>query len=286
MIATYSYQKELQEERLQLKSSEQQFMNVITKGTNCSPFESKLVLKEAKQVFGIGEYRESNSLQAGQIIWTAISQEEPAGKKIEDAQMKRIQLTFIDRKEDIETQKTFSTTSMRQQQICRMTVEALDQGALLTQEDLCLILGANVRTIRRDIQTLKKRGITIPTRGQQKDIGPGVTHRGQAVNQFLQGKQALDISRDLHHSLHSIERYIDTFCRTVYCQKEFQNTLKTALVVGISVSGVNGYLEIYKDFKSKSKSAEILADVEEKGEDYWTNCDFKKKLGLTERRSL
>ncbi|MBF0196452.1 MAG: hypothetical protein HQL32_02020, partial [Planctomycetes bacterium] len=62
MLATYSYQKELQDERLELKSSEQQFMNIVTNGTNCSPFESKLVLKEAKQVFGIGEYRDSNSM--------------------------------------------------------------------------------------------------------------------------------------------------------------------------------------------------------------------------------
>ena len=284
MLASYSYQKELQDERLELKSSEQQFVNIVTNGTNCSPFESKLVLKEAKQVFGIGEYKDSNSIQSGQLVWTAVSQEEPAGKKIEECQMKKIVLTYVST-EDSEANKEFNTSAMRRQQICRVTVEALDQGALLTQEDLCRILGTNVRTVRRDIKIIKSTGISVPTRGQQKDIGPGVTHRGQAVNQYLEGKQALDISRDLHHSLHSIERYVDTFCRTVYSQKQFKNILKTALVVGISVSAAKGYLELYQDFYAKNKNSKILDEIENNGEAYWEDCDFKKKPGQTERRS-
>ena len=284
MLATYSYQKELQDERLELKSSEQQFMNIVTNGTNCSPFESKLVLKEAKQVFGIGEYKDSNSIQPGQLVWTAVSQEEPAGKNIENCQMKKVFLTYVS-SEDTAAKNEFSTAAMRRQQICRLTVEALDQGALLTQEDLCKILGTNVRTVRRDIKVIKEKGISIPTRGQQKDIGPGVTHRGQAVKQYLEGKQALDISRDLHHSLHSIERYVDTFCRTVYSQKQFKNILKTALVVGISVTAAKGYISLYQEFYSSNKDSKILVEIETNGESYWEDCDFKKKRGQTERRS-
>ena len=66
-----------------------------------------------------------------------------------------------------------------------------DQGAYLTQEDLSKILGSDVRTIRRDIYELKKQDIIVPTRGQQKDIGPTITHREKAVKLFLEGKEPL-----------------------------------------------------------------------------------------------
>jgi len=36
------------------------------------------------------------------------------------------------------------------------------------------------RTIRRDVKNLKEKGIIVPTRGTEKDIGPGVTHRGNS----------------------------------------------------------------------------------------------------------
>lgn len=110
-----------------------------------------------------------------------------------------------------------------------------DPDELLTQEDLSVILGTDVRTVRRDIQELKKLGITVPTRGQQKDIGLGVTHRDLAIRQYLQGKEPNEIARAIKHSLYAVERYVGNFCRVVYCQQQVKNTLKTAMIVGLSV---------------------------------------------------
>ena len=42
--------------------------------------------------------------------------------------------------------------------------------------------------------------------------------RGRAVELFIQGKDAVAIARDLNHSLKAIERYVQAFCRVVYCQ--------------------------------------------------------------------
>jgi hypothetical protein len=167
-----------------------------------------------------------------------------------------------------------------------MTVEAMDQGALLSQEDLAQILGADVRTIRRDIQTLRtNRGILAPTRGQQKDIGPGVTHRIKAVTLFLDGKQPLEIAREIKHSLTAVERYINTFCRVVYCQEQFHDELKTALVVGISNSAVRTYLDLYQQVRSKDEYKERIEEIEKLGLRYYQHVDFKKKPGLTKRRA-
>jgi hypothetical protein len=38
------------------------FVNLITEGTNCSPFESAVIVEKAKEVFAIGEHAEGNIL--------------------------------------------------------------------------------------------------------------------------------------------------------------------------------------------------------------------------------
>ncbi len=56
MIQTYAHQKELHEIRLDLKTIEGMFTNLITDGTNCSLFESEIIVEKAKEVFAIGAH--------------------------------------------------------------------------------------------------------------------------------------------------------------------------------------------------------------------------------------
>jgi len=284
VIQTYAHQKELHESRLSIKTLECMFANLITDGTNCSPFESEIIVEKAKEVFAIGDHSEANILQPGQMIWTAVDMNEPPGKPLKGCQLRRIILTHINPKEDTEVRRLYGYSAKRQQQIVRMAVEAQDQQALLTQEDLGEILDTDVRTIRRDIKKLHEQGICVPTRGQQKDIGPGVTHRVQAISLFLQDKEPLEIARIIKHSLTAVERYIDTFCRVVYCQRKFRNNLKTALVVGASVYSVNTYLNLHTEACEYPDYRERITEIEERGRIYYKNVDFKKKPGLTGRR--
>ena len=284
MIQTYAQQKQLHEARLDIKTLECLFTNLITDGTNCSPFESEIIVDKAKEVFAIGEHAEGNILQPGQMIWTAIDYNEPAGKPLKHCKLRRITISHIDAKEDTEVRRQYGPSAKRQQQILRMSTEAKDQQALLTQEDLAEILGTDVRTIRRDIQALRKQDICVPTRGQQKDIGPGVTHRVKAVLLFLQDKEPLEIARSIKHSLTAVERYIDTFCRVVYCQRKFRNNLKTALVVGVSMATVNTYLDLHSQACETRDYRQRISEIEQRGRIYYKALDFKKKPGPIERR--
>ncbi len=49
MIQTYAHQKELHENRLDLKTIEGMFTNIITDDTNCSPFESGNIVENQKK---------------------------------------------------------------------------------------------------------------------------------------------------------------------------------------------------------------------------------------------
>jgi hypothetical protein len=286
MIQTHAHQKALHEARLDIKTLERLFANVITEGTNCSPFESDIIVEKAKEVFAIGAHAGGQILQPGQMIWTAIDINEPPGKPLKSCQLRRIVLTHIAAREDADVRRAYGPSAKRRQQILRVSVEAKDQEALLTQEDLAEILDTDVRTIRRDIQALAKDGMTVPTRGQIKDIGPGVTHRVKAVSLFLQEKEPLEIARTIKHSLTAVERYIDTFCRVVYCQRKFRNNLKTALVVGASVATVNTYLKLHTEACEDPAYRERIAEIEQRGRVYYKSVDFKKNLGQTERRPI
>jgi DNA-binding transcriptional regulator YhcF (GntR family) len=284
MIQSYAHQKQLHEARLDTKTLERLFANLITEGTNCSPFESDVIVEKAKEIFAVGSHAEGNILQPGQMVWTAIDLNEPPGKPLKECQLRRVILTHLAPKEDAEVKRAHGPGAKRRQQIVRMAVEAKEQHALLTQEDLAEILDTDVRTIRRDIQELREKDIMAPTRGQMKDIGPGVTHKVKAVTMFLQEKEPLEIARAIKHSLTAIERYIDTFCRVVYCQRLFRDNLKTALVVGVSVAAVNTYMALHTDACEDPAYRDRLAEIEKRGLVYYKSVDFKKNLGLTERR--
>ena len=285
MIKTYHNRQEESSKRMQLRSACGTFTNVIHDGTHCSRFEAGVITEKAKEIFQLGEYSDQQSFQSGQMKWRAIAEDEPPGKKLSDCKYIPIKLTVHDLEEDADTLKNYGRKAKRGQQIMRMTAEAMEQGALLTVEDLAMILDCDEKTIRLDIKGFQgKHNILIPTRGNKKDIGPGITHREKAIELFIKGNDALSISRQMQHSLKAVERYISIFCRVLYCQQKIRNTLRTALIIGISVSLVNKCLELRNKFRTTPEYNERLNEITQTGKEYWENQDSKKKSGLQGRR--
>ena len=283
MVKTYHDRTEESTRRLELRSAAHTFTRIISAGTNCSPFEASIITEKAQEVFQLGVYEARQALQPGQMIWQAIDEKEPPGKPLSECLFKRIRLTVLCLEEDLEVLKNYGHSAKRGQQILRMTQEAVDQQALLTQEDLAVILDSDVKTIRSDIKRYQdKHGIVIPTRGTKKDIGPGLTHRDRAVELFIQGKDAVAIARDLNHSLKAVERYIQGFCRVVYCHAQLRNTLKSALVVGVSVAAVNRYLGLKERYWDTPQYRDRLEEIEKVGSQFWAVQDAKKSLGASQ----
>jgi len=285
MVKTYHDRSEESTRRLALRSTAQSFSRIIEEGTNCSLFEASVIADKAQEVFKIGDYREDQSLQPGQMIWQAISEDEPPGKPLKECVFKKIRLTVHSLSEDMQVRKEHGLSAKRGQQIMRITQESLDQRALLTQEDLAILLDSDIKTIRTDIKRYQKEyEVMVPTRGSKKDIGPGLTHREKVVVLFIQGKDTVAIARDLKHSLRAVERYVHTFCRVIFCQEKLNSTLKTAMVVGISVSAVNRYLDLKAKYWNNPQYQERLTEIEKMGSQYWECQDGKKKPGQTKRR--
>jgi len=89
----------------------------------------------------------------------------------------------------------------------------------------------------------------------------------------------------MKHSLKAVERYIQTFCRVVFCQQQLHNSLKTALVVGVSVPLVNRYMAVKDKYLKAPAYRERIAEIEAEGTRFWEYQDGKKKPGPRARRS-
>jgi hypothetical protein len=280
MIIDTINRKEESSKRLALRSNTSTFMQVVQKGTSCSIFEAEVIADQAVQCFGLGPYSVDAEMQPGQMKWKAISALEPAGKPLGQCEFKVITLTLHNIDEDTEVYNKFGNSAKRAHQIVRMCEEAYEQGALLTQEDLSLLLGSHIRTIRKDIKEYQnEHDCLVPTRGSKKDIGPGVTHRDKALEKFIQGQSPEEIARNIQHSLKAVERYIQSFCRIIHCQKEVRDSLKTALIVGCSMGTVNRCLELRDKYMKTALYQERLIEIEEVGTRFWESIDSKKKLG-------
>jgi hypothetical protein len=277
MIVTAEQRKDQADERLRLRCSAERFANVITEGTNCSRFEADVITEKAQEVFHLGEYGDEAVLQPGQMVWQAIDRDEPAGKPLKECRYVRVRLTLLRPAEDREVHREHGTAALRQQQIVRMSEEALQQDALLTVEDLAALLGTNEKTIRCDIARLReKQNITVPTRGTKKDIGPGITHREKVLELYLRGQEPLEISRQLTHSLKAVERYIQSFSRIVFTQSRVRNTHTTALITGTSVHLVGRCLAVRDRWIASPGYQARLEQIERIGTVFWESQDAKK----------
>jgi hypothetical protein len=198
--------------RQQTKTSEGEFIFELLNSYELSSKLSEQILLSAKEIL----LREG-LLKEGQIEVTVIEIEERAGKTMEKMQKKRVKLTIDSGIEDIEAKKEFGRRGLRQIRIQRISQEAIEQDGILSQEDLSRYLSYDVRTIRRDIEKIKQRGIAVLTRGVLHNIGKGQTHKKKIVGLYLDGYFFADIKLRTRHSVGAIKRYIQEFTKVYMC---------------------------------------------------------------------
>lgn len=273
--------RECQNKRLKIKERGQQMKQVAVQGTGLSPWEAKVLVESIEEVY----FRDADlkGVGCGKMRYSCVSGKEGAGKPLADCEMATVTLTMMDPEDDEELpiDRRKGSIARRQRKIVRITDEAREQGGLLTQEDLARLLLSDVRTVRRDIGDLRGRGIEVATRGQQKDIGPGVTHRGKAVQMWLEGKDPADVARAINHSLGAVENYLEKFKRVAYLRRKHFDDYETALTIGISVNSVKTYVEIYESMKHTSFFSSRMDEIELVGEQHYLSQDEKKDSALS-----
>jgi len=262
MIRTKVIEDQLRRGRLDAKTLDNMFRRRIEEGANCSPFVSRAILAAVKEIFAVGPEDGDHQLGTGQIKLLVVAAEEPAGKAPEQCQKVSVLLTLDAGQEDFQVRLAHGVEGLRRRRILRVTAEAREQGGLLSYEGLAFrLFNCGVRTIVRDVQALRRREIEVPTRGQQRDIGPGQTHRVQAVRLYLKGFEANEIARRLYHTLGSIENYVTTFARVAFLVGKGDGDDEIAFVIRRSSPLVAAYRALLAEFQDKPAAGQRLREI-------------------------
>jgi len=230
--------------RLTNKTPEAAFLHVLQKEFNFSQRVSAEVLATAKEMLVGGLPAEA--LRPGQVRLVVARLDAPFGPPLAETAKIEVTLTVEARAEDADVQAREGREGVRQGRILRLTTEALEQGGVLTQEDLAQLLGVDRRTILRDVQVLQAEGHLVHTRGRVKGVGRGQSHKVRIIELWLDREGYDKISRWVHHSLHSIKRYISTFQRIVVLHQEEMPVEQIAFLTRSSARLVEDYLEVYR----------------------------------------
>ena len=192
------------------------------------------------------------------MIYHAISAKEGPGKSIDNLKIVPVTLT-VSHPDDAAVLKEQGVPGLRKHKLLRFANEAYDQGGLLIQEDLALLLTTSIRTIQRDMQEMRRQGIVVLTRGEIQDIGPTVSHKTQIIElylkgpslthkkviieKFLQGIPTPDISRMTQHTEEACDRYIKAFKKVRMLHGKMK-PIEIAQIIGMSERLVNEYVAL------------------------------------------
>jgi len=233
------------------------FLTSVQKGANCPPFVVRAILNVAKSTFSVGDCTEDEvkKIKPGQMRVIGVSASEPAGKPLKECSLAGAVLTLDAGIEDQVIRLTgggSGVTALRRKRLLRITSEALEQGVLLTREDIAYrVLNCGMRTITRDVKYFQELGIQVPLRGYLKDIGPTLTHKTQIVEYFIKRMQPSQIARTTYHSLEAVERYILHFAKVSYLTFHYRKALSSseiAFLVGTSETLLREYQALYRRY--------------------------------------
>jgi biotin operon repressor len=229
-------------ERLEAKTPEQRFVQMLEQEFRLAPRVAQVILEEAQASL----IEPVTTSPAGQIRVVVAKQEAGHGRALSQTDLVEVSWTVDAGLEDWQIGQQHGAAALRQVRIQRLLGEALEQGGVASQEDLARALEVSVRTIKRDFKELEAQGLYLPTRGNLHGIGRGQTHKAQIIRRWLQGQTYDQIVLATHHSLTSIKRYIQTFVRVIELHQQQFSQSQISLLLQSGPALIREYLAVYE----------------------------------------
>ena len=204
--------------RLESKNARNAIIQKLAVDFNLTPLIAEAYYQQFSAYF---QEHANISLSSGEVAYEAVSADEPAGRHIRLTRKKNVKLRLMDLNTDLEALASYGLAGLRRHRLERVTREAYDQGALLSYEDLAMILTTSPATVKRDVHFLEQQGKFIMTRGAKLDMGPGVSHKTTIIDLYFKGYTFTEIEQKTNHSESSVKRYLVDFIQvsTLYRQK-------------------------------------------------------------------
>jgi len=199
--------------------------------------------------------RSSEAVRHGQVLWTAISRDDPPAwrRRIAETDMVVVILD-LSTPDDIDARLDRTPLPQRKlQKAIRLCQQAYEQGGLLSNFDLSEVLNVSDSAIGRLLAEHERRSATVvPRRATVHDVGGGVTHKRIICwKRFVEGKGPEQIARETYHSLEAVDRYLGQYDRVRHCHREGMPPEEIAYTLDCSTSLVREYLQIDRELEGE-----------------------------------
>jgi hypothetical protein len=183
-----------------------------------------------------------------QIVFNCVSYTVPPGISAKEAKTIPVKLTVFD-PDDLIVASNNGIQAIIKERIIRIVEEAYDQGGTLTQADVALLLGISLRTVTRYIKEIQKtEKVFLHTRGNVRDIGPGISHKTRIIELYLQNYEYGDIKRRTKHSSRAIMRYIKEFARVFILYEQGHQPHEIRMLTDLSEKLLGEYLDLINQY--------------------------------------
>ena len=194
-------------------------------------------------------------LNHGQLVYMAVPVDEypKRGKAIAQTRIKPVVLSFITDADIEHIAHGFDSKSLRKKRLTRWVDEAFEQGALLTQLDLSMLLGVCDAVVSQYVNEIQSEGKLLPTRGNIHDLSGAITHKREIITLYLDGYFTPEIAMKTKHSNEAVDRYIRDYQRVeILWQHGVTNLDQISQLVRLSKRVVQQYVDLLPD-KIKNK---------------------------------
>jgi hypothetical protein len=245
-------------QRLAAKNLDQMFQQRMMTGLNCSPFEAEAILQNVHETYAT-YFQCAPGLQPGQISLQVVSLEAPPGPRLTQCPQLLVTLTLEHPTNDLPVRQKGGVIALRRHRLVRLCHEALQQGGLLTLEDLaCRLFNCGERTLCRDLQVLRRSGIAPPLRSTIKDIGRTLSHRRRVIELWLAGQEYSQVAQTTFHCVSSVRNYVEKFKRVALLQAEGFDPTSIAFLARLSLPLTEQYLALIQCKKAlRHRQAEL-----------------------------
>ena len=241
--------------RLESKNARAAIIQKISADFNLMPLIAEAYYNQISDYFA---QHADVQLASGQICYEAVAAEEPAGKHIALAKKVSCRLKLNDVEADLEVLGTYGLAGLRRHRILRLTQEAYDQDALLSYEDLAVLLTTSPATVKRDIRALKQSGYFVMTRGAKHDMGPGLSHKTQILELYFKAYTFTEIEQKTNHSERAVHRYLRDFTQVATLHHQGFPNAQIRLITHLSDRLIREYLSLYQEYQHTDRMTQLL----------------------------
>ena len=199
-------------------------------------------------------------IHCGELVWMAVPVDEypQRRKSIAATRMKPVVLSFVTDEDISHIAHGFDATSLRKKRLARWVDQAYDQGALLTQLDLAMLLGVCDAVVSKYVNEIQKEGNLLPTRGNIHDLSGAITHKREIITLYLEGYLTPDIALKTHHSKECVDRYIKDYHKVeILWKHQITDLDKISQLTRLSKRVAHQYVDLLPAKLKKSMSKNV-----------------------------